>query len=349
VRIRRAGSVVNQRPRRGRYDSVAMTTTGRLTIRPFDPDDLDATGALLADRHRRHRVAEPLLDPAYEAPASARLEVEKLLALDGAAGWAADRGGAMVGYLIGTAKDEKMWGPNAWVEPAGHAATDGAVVRALYAEAGNAWAAEGRLNHHVLVPASDAALVDAWFSLDFGQQHLHAVREVPPAGFGVVPRSELIVREPRRDDLPAMAELALVLPRHMVGAPVFSRLPIQPIEEVLAELDEEWDDPAYTNFVAEHEGQVVGNAVAVDNKLSAMNSGLVGPASAGFLGYAAVLPEARGLGAGRALGEAVMAWSRDKGYGAVTTDWRSTNLEADRAWRGLGFRPTFRRLHRSIF
>jgi len=30
------------------------------------------------------------------------------------------------------------------------------------------------------------------------------------------------------------------------------------------------------------------------------------------------------------------------------TDWRSTNIEADRAWRGMGFRPTFRRLHRSI-
>jgi hypothetical protein len=33
---------------------------------------------------------------------------------------------------------------------------------------------------------------------------------------------------------------------------------------------------------------------------------------------------------------------------SVATDWRSTNLEADRAWRNLGFRPSFRRLHRAI-
>ena len=43
-----------------------------------------------------------------------------------------------------------------------------------------------------------------------------------------------------------------------------------------------------------------------------------------------------------------MAWSRDAGFTSVATDWRSTNIEADRSWRSLGFRPTFRRLHRSI-
>ena len=54
------------------------------------------------------------------------------------------------------------------------------------------------------------------------------------------------------------------------------------------------------------------------------------------------------LGAGRALGDTVLAWARYEGYEAVATDWPSTNLEADRSWRGLGFRPTFRRLHRLI-
>jgi GNAT superfamily N-acetyltransferase len=319
------------------------------TVRSLVAADVDAAAGLLADRHRRHRLAEPLLDPAFEDPAAARREIDALLALDGAAGWIAERDRGIAGYLVGTAKDEKMWGRNVWVEPAGHAAADGAVVRDLYAVAANAWAAEERFNQHVMVPASDDALVDAWFSLDFGQQHVHGVREVPPPTFAITPRSELIVRAPRRDDLDAMAELALVLPRHMVGAPVFSRLPIQPIDEVRAELEEEWDDPTYTNFVAEHDGRVVGNAVALALEKSSMHAGLARPDAAGYLGYAAVLPEARGLGAGRALGEAVLAWSRDAGFASVVTDWRSTNIEADRAWRGLGFRPTFRRLHRSIF
>ena len=84
------------------------------------------------------------------------------------------------------------------------------------------------------------------------------------------------------------------------------------------------------------------------NRYPATATGLNRPPNAGYLAYAAVLPEARGLGAGRTLGEATLVWSRDAGYDWVATDWRSANLEADRAWLGLGFRPTFRRLHRSI-
>jgi GNAT superfamily N-acetyltransferase len=200
----------------------------------------------------------------------------------------------------------------------------------------------------VLVPASDTELVDAWFALDFGQQHLHAVRENPPADFGVVPRTELSIRRATRSDIPVLAELELVLPRHMVGAPVFSKLPLQPVEELREEIEGDFDDPKYTWLVAEHDGVVVGDAIGLSVEHSSGNSSLIRPASAGFLGYAAVLPEARGLGVGLALGEAIMVWSRDAGYGAVTTDWRSTNTEADRTWRALGFRPTFRRLHRLI-
>ena len=319
-----------------------------LTVRAFEPGDLDAAADLLADRHRRHRQAEPLLDPAYESPAAARTEIEKLLGETSASAWVAVRGTALAGYLVGIAKAESSWGPNAWVEAAGHAADHPSVVRALYAAGAAAWMADGRNNHHVLVPASDAALVDARFSLDFGQQHLHAVREVPPASFGVIPRSELAIRRPTAADLPALAELELVLPRHSHLSPLFSPVPIQPVEDVEAELAEDWDDPKYTWFVAEYEGKIVGSAIACDLGISGTNNSLIRPASAGFLGYAAVLPEARGAGAGKALGEAVLVWARDAGYPVIATDWRSTNLEADRSWRGLGFRPTFRRMHRFV-
>ena len=72
------------------------------------------------------------------------------------------------------------------------------------------------------------------------------------------------------------------------------------------------------------------------------------PVSAALLGYAATLPDARGLGAAHALTEAYMAWARDEGYEWLVTDWRSTNLEANRTWRAMGFRPHFYRLHRAI-
>ena len=90
------------------------------------------------------------------------------------------------------------------------------------------------------------------------------------------------------------------------------------------------------------------HSIACSLEKSAGSIGLSRPDNAGYLAYAAVLPAARGLGTGRALGDAVLAWSRDQGYRSVATDWRSANIEADRAWRGMGFRPTFRRLHRLI-
>jgi len=318
------------------------------SMRPFEPSDVEAAARLLADRHRRHRLAEPLLDPRYEDAATTRPEIETLLRADTAAGWVALRDGAVAGYLIGIAKAAAIWGANVWVEAAGHAADDPALVRDLYAAAAAAWVGEGRTNHHVLVPATDAALVDAWFTLDFGQQHLHAVVPAPPPSFGVVPRSELIIRAATLDDVPALIELERVLPLHLGGSPVFSRLPVDSNEEIEAELRADLVDPTYTFFVAEHGGRVIGASIACPVEVSTGSSGIVRPDNAGYLAYAAVLPEARGLGAGRALGDAVLAWSRDQGHRSIVTDWRSTNIEADRAWRGMGFRPTFRRLHRSI-
>ena len=317
-------------------------------VRPFEPADLDAAARLLAERHRRHRLAELLLDPAYEDPAATRVEIEALLRADKAAGWVGLRDGAVAGYLIGVAKSELMWGANVWVEAAGHAAEDGAILRDLYAVAAAVWVDEGRTNHHALVPASDAELIDAWFSLDFGQQHLHAVVEAPPATFGVTPRGELIVRAAALDDVPALIELERVLPMHLMASPVFSRLSVDPEDQIEAELRADLVDPTYQFFMAEHEGRVIGTSIACSLEVSSGATALNRPDNAGYLAYAAVLPDARGLGAGRALGDAVLAWSRDQGYRSVATDWRSTNIEADRAWRGMGFRPTFRRLHRLI-
>jgi len=326
-----------------------MSPTPRVdSVRPFEPTDIEAAARLLADRHRRHRLAEQLLDPAYEEPSAARREIEGLLRDDRADGWVALRDGEVAGYVIGISKVETSWGPNVWVEAAGHAADDGAVVRALYAAASAAWVEAGRRNHHVLVPASDAALVDAWFGLDFGTQHLHAVRELPPATFGVVPRDELVIRRTTRADIQAMAELELVLPEHLRAAPVFSRLPVETMEEVEAAIVEDFDDPDYTWFIAEHEGRVVGDAIGCSLGKSGGATSLNRPTHAAFLAYVAVFPDARGLGVGRALAETVLTWARDAGYVSIATDWRSANIEADRSWRGLGFRPTFRRMHRII-
>jgi GNAT superfamily N-acetyltransferase len=327
---------------------MPTTPSSVLTIEPFMPAAVAGAAALLADRHRRHRLAEPLLDPLFETADGARGAVETALAADLAAGVVARRGDEIVGYMIGQQKDPALWGPNVWVEAAGHAATEPAIVREMYAVLAAGWVADGRANHHVLVPATDTTLVDAWFSLDFGQQHLHAIREVPDASFGVVPQTELVIRTPTRDDIDALAELELVLPRHLRSAPVFSTLEVEPIEAVRAEVAADLDDPTYTWFVADSDGAVVGSGIGCALTVSGGHRGPNAAPGAAMLAYAAVFPEARGLGAGRALGETILAWARDAGYPSIATDWRSANIEADRSWRGLGFRPTFRRMHRLI-
>ncbi len=320
----------------------------RFEVRPFSADLLDDAARLLAERHRLHRAAEQALDPAYESVSAAGTQVAALAAAEHASGAVAFRSGRAVAYVLGTRRSDSTWGANIWIEDAGSAAHDAESLREAYALASAEWVAAGRTNHFVNVPATDTMLVGAWFSLDFGQQHVHAVREHPSTIFEPALPPGLVVRPPARPDIPELAQLELILPRHQMAAPVFSRLEPPGLEQAITELEADFEDPRFAVFVAEHDGRVLGSAVGTSIEVSSTNTALMRPASAGFLGFAAVLPEARGLGTGRALSETVMCWSRDAGYEWFTTDWRSTNLAANRTWRALGFRPTFVRLHRAI-
>jgi GNAT superfamily N-acetyltransferase len=318
----------------------------RLEIHSFQPGHLDDAARLLADRHRTQRTVEPSLPAAYEALDVARAAVEELLAPEGS-GSLATRGGAAVGFLLGTPRADTSWGPNVWVEGAGHAVERAEDVRDLYARAAARWVEEGHTSHYCVVPASDPALIDAWFRLGFGQQHVHAVREAPAQQLTKLPEG-VEIRRPTRDDIDALTELELELPAHQGQSPVFSPLRPPPFEEARSEWDEDFDNPVFTTFVAVSGGRVVGSAVGCPISASGMHKGILCPDDAGFLGFAAVLPEARGAGIGTALGTTVLDWAAAEGYGVVVTDWRATNLLSSRTWPKLGWRPTFYRLHRAI-
>jgi GNAT superfamily N-acetyltransferase len=318
----------------------------RVDVQPFTDDDLDAAGALLARRHVAHRRAQPLLARRFEEVEAATREVAALWKVDGASGAVGRLPGRMVGFLLGTPRSGDVWGPNVWVEPAGHAVEHPEVARDLYAAAAARWVDEGRTAHYAVVPEPDAALVDAWFRLGFGLQHVHGL--CPAAPVSATPPSGFVIRRATRGDIQALAELDLVLPEHQALSPVFSAGEIPTIEEALAEWTEGIDDPAYTTFVAERDGVVVGSAVGCPVEKSRMHSGIARPDDAGFLGFAAVRPDARGHGIGTALGRAVMGWIAESGYRAAVTDWRATNLLSSRTWPRLGFRPSFLRLHRVV-
>ncbi len=325
------------------------------TLRAISPDDaadvrlLDDLAALLAGRHRRHRVASPLLDPAWESPEHARAGLAERLADPSASGAVAYDGDRAVAYLLATVGDASTWGASAWVESAGVAAAgmDGdAETRARSLRArGAGLGRRGHPVHYALVPASDTALVDGFFRLGFGLQHVHAARVPAPAP---VPPSGVLVRRARREDVPALGRLDRELPLHQGRSPVFSSGHLPTEEEAVQEWDEGFDDERFATFVAEVDGEVIGSAIGCALEVSSSHTGPARLDDAGFLGFAAVLPQARGHGAGRALGEAVIGWSHEQGHRSVVTDWRATNLLSSRTWPKLGFEPTFLRLHRVV-
>ena len=318
----------------------------RPEILPFTDDHLPEAGRLLAQRHRRHRADRPELAASFEDAGVAEKQVAEAWAADDASGAVATRDGRVLGYLLGAPKPSAVWGPNLWVESAGYAALDAELTRDLYAVAATDWVARGLTAQYVLVPTSDPALLDAWYRLGFGHQQAHAVREVLDPE-RCTP-TDLTIRLAGRADIPALATLELALPDHQGLAPTFSAGATSSYADTVADWEEDFDNPDFHVMVAEHGGTVVGSAVGCALEKSSSHAGPARPDNAGLLGFAAVLPEARGLGAGRALGEAVLAWSSEAGFDSVVTDWRVTNLLSSRAWPALGFRPTFIRLHRLV-
>jgi ribosomal protein S18 acetylase RimI-like enzyme len=312
-------------------------------IRDFEEEHLDAAASLLAERHRRHRLSEPLLPAQFEDPEAARGEIEALRRKEGAAGAVALRGTRVAGYLVGAPADDEVWGANEWVELAGHAAEDAEVVRDLYAAVAERWVDGGRTRHWAVVPASDAALVEAWFRLSFGQQQAYGIAEV-----GDEPWPDG-VREAEPRDVDALVELAPKLASHQLATPVFSGRPLGVgADELRADIEQELASGTTTNLVAEVGGKIVGNFGVCPVELSSVHTSLARPERACYLGFAIVDPAARGSGAGLALTQASFAWARGAGYETMVTDWRVTNLLASRFWPARGFRTSFLRLYRSI-
>jgi GNAT superfamily N-acetyltransferase len=313
-----------------------------LEIRAFAEDHLDAAGSLLATRHRAHRAAEPLLSKRFEDPDATRGEVASLWAEEHASGAVALRGGQVVGFLLGTRKNDQPWGANVWVEAAGYAVDEPELVRDLYAFASQRWVDESRTRHYALVPALDDH-VEAWFRLSFGAQQAHGIKEVderawPPGA-----------RRAEQRDIDALTELAPLISDHQSLAPVFSGIEWnEDADELRAMLAADLADDELGELVYERDGRIVASFEVVPAEKGSMHRGLAQPDGAALLGWAASLPDVRGSGAGLALTEAAFAWAHEQGYASMVTDWRETNLLSSRFWPARGFRRSFLRLYRSI-
>jgi GNAT superfamily N-acetyltransferase len=287
-------------------------------IHPFSDEHLDAAATLLAERHARHLAAEPLL--ARDVDFRAQLRGEGLVAL---------RDGELRAYLLGQTTED-----DAFVDFAGCAATEPELLRDLYAALAPRWE---RDRHRVYVPASHAALLDAWFRLAFGLQFTLAVRE-PVAGRGAG------VRLGRPEDIDAVVRLEQSFTDHLRESPSFSDRRRQTDEEIRADWQDTWENERFTHLVVERGGRMVGHALLYLRE----PGGLRIPPNSIDLALVGTLPEVRGTGAGTALVAHALGWAHERGFDAVTIDWRVVNLLADRFFRARGFRSTFVRLYRHI-
>jgi ribosomal protein S18 acetylase RimI-like enzyme len=302
-------------------------------IRAFGDGDLDEAAALLERRHRRQLAAEPLLP----ATPDFRAGIEALQLSDGAAGAIADGG-----FVVGASRDDPVWGPNIWIESAGHAVDEPELLRDLYASLAGDWIERGLKAHYAIVPATDAALVDAWFRLGFGAQQAHGIVEIADVAW---PSS---VREAREDDVEALVELAPLLTEHQHLSPVFGPARRWSDDDIRKEVLEDLAREDVGNLVVEVDGRLVANFVVCSIELASGHAGLARPPGAAYLAFAITRPDARGTGAGVALTDACFAWARERGYTAMVTDWRVTNLLSSRFWPKRGFRTSFLRLHRLL-
>jgi ribosomal protein S18 acetylase RimI-like enzyme len=294
-----------------------------LEIRPLS-DLRDEAALLLEERFRAQRAAEPLLP-----------EIDDFAAHLPETGHVATRGGEAVAYLGGTIDEEAAMAR--WLF-AGHAARDPEALRDLFAHQ----AAEfGVKRFMVTVPATDPALVDAWFRLAFGCQAVWAVRETD--GDVAVQLQDTYVRPATPDDVEAIAGFAQLLHDHQATSPSFSDFTAPPREQSLAELNELFDQ-AHDAFLAERDGDAIGLLVLFKRP----EGDLRVPADNLDLAFAATKGDVRGSGVGLALSAFALRHAHEQGFRSLTVDWRSVNLLSSRFWPRRGFRPQYLRLYRAI-
>lgn len=306
-----------------------------MDIVAFADEHVDGAAAVLADRHAAHLAVEPLLPRRTDFCAQIEREREH------ATGAVATEGGEVVGYLLGSRRDDGI-GPHVWSDSAGHAVRGPELIRDLYAVAAERWVADGLTRHFVYVPAM-RDLVEPWLRLSFGISAAQAAMETRPA-VPPAPGATIAVRPSTPEDTPVAAAFDRQLSLHLQQSPSFSGLAVPDDQEYLDDWRNLHEEPEYTHFVAEQEGRIVGHLLLYRRPEGDLR---VPPASID-IGNALTEAGVRGSGAGVALTDHAIGWAHEHGYEILITDWRMTNLLASRFWPRRGFRETFLRLYRSI-
>ena len=317
---------------------------------PFSTELLPQAALLLAQRHQRDRAVLPALPERFTDPVVARQAIEAALQRKGASGFAALVDDNVVAYLIGDMVIDNTWGRSAWVRTAGCAyapAVGVEVVRELYAALGARWVEYGIFLHVALMPVSDPALLQAWFSLSFGMEQVHALVDlatIDPTLPALPP--DLEIRQAGSADRHHLAAMSDVIWQTQVKAPVWGIM----MPEGHQELADGWaglvDEADVTVWLALHGDAVVGTQGYWPAEQ--FPDHLFLPEGCLHMSVAGTRSAVRGQGIGTLLTRYGLAQARAAGHRFCETDWRSTNLLAARFWPRQGFQPMVYRLVRRV-
>jgi GNAT superfamily N-acetyltransferase len=317
-------------------------------------EEIPAAGALLAARHARERTRFPLLPPAYEEPERAAELVRDLLAFgEGVA--ARDADGELIGYLVSFEWAPDPSSPLARYLPeraathvvTGHAVADGVDPRPpyalLFAELATRALDRGVIDHVVHVPIADPAVEAAWVSLGFGRVSAVAVRDLAPVERPLT--ADVETRTATSADLDVVDRLVDEEAVFHAGSPIFRPYRRRAtVDAVRAQLAEELASDDHAFLIARLDGSDVG-VLSVEPGLG---SPLYVPDGAVYIAATAVLPQARGSGAGTALVDAAFEWARDRGHRAACLHFATANMTSMSFWTGVGFTPAMVHLRRRL-
>jgi ribosomal protein S18 acetylase RimI-like enzyme len=321
------------------------------TFVPFQDEHLAAAGAILAWRHRRDRLAQPELPARFEDQDVARRAVEAAWRRPWTSGIAAFEGARLRGYLIGELEMTDIARErSASIRQAGHAVdvdADSTLLQDLYVLAAPEWLAAGCFSHDVTVPVTDEAELRAWFSLGFGAEQVWALRALTDADLAeTTGLSDITIRQAEPVDRDAFVELAPLIGRQYVQAPIWTALGPEIFADRRENFAEVLADPTMTIWLACRGDQILGFQLYYP--VEPRDDALHVPDCCMDLNAGATVEMARGQGVGTLLTQRGLAAARTAGYDWCVADWRTTNLLAARFWPRRGFREVVYRLRRRV-
>jgi GNAT superfamily N-acetyltransferase len=304
------------------------------TVRPLEPDDIEAVVQRICDRLALDAQMQPLVNPLI----STQLLSDSLRSASDHT-WVADRDGQIVGHLFGAMLESEPYGNGVWIGPDGASFENTDVLSDLYSAAGATWIEHGALEHYVWT-IDDISSTQPWYEMGFARMHMRGVMRLDdrvdhPLPEGYTLRrggfADIEIAVALDDELDAVQRVG---PSFSIGLDHSSKRD---------DLIETLEDPEVHHYIVEFGVEAVAQCITfpLPHRRGSFDHTL-------HLSAVTVDARHRHFGVGTAMIDAALRDARVADFEFVETNWRVTNRRARNYWLAYGFEPTYVRLHRTI-